>query len=90
MAGGFKKHIFFKDIRFACSRISCYRLRGITTITSSSTWRHRAANYNISDSQRAFQALRNPYPKSGQFLITQITLKVHEINISSQTKVTLE
>ena len=44
----------------------------------------------FSDSQGALQALRNPYPKSGQFLVTQITLKVHEINISSQTKVTLE
>ena len=44
----------------------------------------------FSDNQGAFQALRNPYPQSGQFLVTQIALKVHEITISSQTKVTLE
>lgn len=29
----------------------------------------------ISDCKSAFQALGNPYPKSGQFLITQITFK---------------
>lgn len=44
----------------------------------------------FSDSQGALQALRNPCPKSGQFLVTQITLKVHEINIFNQTSVILE
>lgn len=44
----------------------------------------------FSDSLGALQALRNPRPKSGQFLVTQITLKIHEINISNQTSVTLE
>lgn len=44
----------------------------------------------FSDSQGALQALRSPCPKSGQFLVTQITPKVHEINISNQTNVTLE
>lgn len=44
----------------------------------------------FSDSQGTLQALRNPCPRSGQFLITQITLKIHEINLSNQTYVTLE
>ena len=34
--------------------------------------------------------MRNPCPKSGQSLVTQITLKVHEINISDRAHVTLE
>lgn len=44
----------------------------------------------LSDSLGALQALRNPRPKSGQFLVTQITLKIHEINTSNQPKVSLE
>lgn len=44
----------------------------------------------FSDSQGALQALRNPCPKSGQFLVTQITLKIHEINLPNQSYVTLE
>ena len=44
----------------------------------------------FSDSLGALQALRNPCPKSGQFLVTQITLKVYQINISNRTNVALE
>lgn len=32
----------------------------------------------FSDCKSALQALNNPYPKSGQFLITRITLKVYD------------
>lgn len=34
--------------------------------------------------------MRNPCPRSGQFLVTQITLKVHEINTSNRASVNLE
>lgn len=34
--------------------------------------------------------MRNPRPKSGQFLVTQITLKIHEISSSNKAKVSLE
>lgn len=44
----------------------------------------------FSDSLGALQALRDPRPKSGQFLITKITLKVHEINNSNRTQVAFE
>ncbi len=44
----------------------------------------------FTDSPGALQALRNPHARSGQFLLTQITLKVHEINTSNQSSVTLE
>lgn len=42
------------------------------------------------DSLGALQAFPNPRPKTGQFLVTQITLKIHEINMSNQAKITLE
>ena len=42
------------------------------------------------DCKGAFQALNNPYPKSGQFFITQITLKVHEINMSQQSQISFQ
>lgn len=44
----------------------------------------------FTDSQGALQALRNLHARSGQFLLTQITLKVHEINTSNRSFVTLE
>lgn len=44
----------------------------------------------FSDCKSALQVLNNPYPKSGQFLVTQITLKVHEINISQHSQVSFE
>ena len=44
----------------------------------------------FSDCKSALQALNNPYPKSGQFLITQITLKVHEINMSQRSQVSFQ
>lgn len=44
----------------------------------------------FSNCKSAFQVLNNPYPKSGQFLVTQITLKVHEINIFQQSQVSFE
>ena len=44
----------------------------------------------LSDCKSALQALNNPYPKSGQFLVTQITLKVHKINFSQRSQVSFE
>ena len=44
----------------------------------------------FSDCKSALQVLNNPYPKSSQFLVSQITLKVYKINISQQLKVRFE
>ena len=44
----------------------------------------------FSDCKSALQVLNNPYPRSGQFLVTQITLKVYEINISQQSQISFE
>lgn len=44
----------------------------------------------FSDCKSALQALNNPYPRGGQFLITQITLEVHEINMSQQSQISFE
>ena len=44
----------------------------------------------FSDCKSALQALSNPYPRSGQFLITRITLKVHEINMFQQSQINFQ
>lgn len=44
----------------------------------------------FSDCKSALQALNNPYPRSGQFLITQITLKVYEINMFRQSQINFQ
>ncbi len=44
----------------------------------------------FSDCKSALQALSNPYPRSGQFLITRITLKVHEINMFQQLQINFQ
>lgn len=89
VAGGFKNHIFSNTIEFACSRTGCYRLR-VSQLLHSVQRGVGPPTTIFSDSQGALQALRNPCPKNGQFLVTQITLKIHEINISNQTSVILE
>lgn len=42
------------------------------------------------NNQGALQSLYNLYPRSGQFLLTQIILKIYEINIFNQSSVILE
>ena len=44
----------------------------------------------FSDCKSALQVLNNPYSKSSQFPLIQITLKVYEINISQQLQVRFE
>lgn len=44
----------------------------------------------FSDCKSALQVLYNLYPRSGQFFITQITLKVHKIKITQQSQVSFE
>ncbi len=44
----------------------------------------------FSDCKSALQALSNPYPRNGQFFITQITLKVHKINMFQQSQINFQ
>lgn len=53
-------------------------------------WRDWPPVTIFSDSQGALQTLRNPCSRSGQFLVTQLTLKVHQINTSDRASVNLE
>lgn len=42
------------------------------------------------DCKSALHALNSPYPRSGQFLIPRITLKVHEINMFQQSQINFQ
>ena len=44
----------------------------------------------FSDCKSALQALSNPFPRSEQFLITRITLKVHEISMFQQSQINFQ
>lgn len=44
----------------------------------------------FSDYKSALQALSNPFPRSEQFLITRITLKVHEISMFQQSQINFQ
>ncbi len=92
MAGSFKNHIHHKATGPAEGAINLVAIDcAVSQLLQSIQHGGTGPSVTIfSNTQGALQALCNPGPKIRLFLVTEITLKVHEINPSNQAHLTLK